>query len=40
MTLSEIKPRKPTKLSKPKKAKKPLKPMVIINTKTDKADSD
>lgn len=40
MTLSEIKPRKPTKLSKPNKIKKPLKPIVIINTKTDKADSN
>lgn len=42
MTLSEIKPIKPTpsrKLIKLKKPKKTIKPKVIIDTRTDKADS-
>ena len=40
MKLIEIKPRKPTSARKPQKPKKPIKLKVIIDTKTDKADSN
>ena len=40
MKLIEIKPRKPTSARKPQKPKKTIKPKVIIDTKTDKADSN
>tara|TARA_R110000737_G_C14601909_1_gene489274 strand:+ start:812 stop:934 length:123 start_codon:yes stop_codon:yes gene_type:complete len=39
MKLIEIKPRKPITTRKPEKPKKTIKPRVIIDTKTDKADS-
>jgi hypothetical protein len=40
MKLIEIKPRKSTSARKPQKTKKTIKPKVIIDTKTDKADSN
>jgi hypothetical protein len=40
MKLIEIKPRKPITTRKPQKPKKTIKPKVIIDTKTDKADSN
>ena len=40
MKLIEIKPKKTTKARKPQKPKKTIKPKVIIDTKTDKADSN
>ena len=40
MKLIEIKPRKPTSARKPQKPRKTIKPKVIIDTKTDKTDSN